>query len=78
MKTILGIILIVAGIAVFIQGLNRKDSIAGEAAEIGTNIANAVDGGARQPDHIVYMVVGGALVVVGAGVLAKRNRPLAR
>lgn len=73
MKNILGIILIIAGIAVFIQGLNRKDSLAGRAAEAGTNIANTVDGGARQPKHVVYMVVGGILVLVGAGVMVRRG-----
>jgi uncharacterized membrane protein HdeD (DUF308 family) len=73
MKNILGIILIIAGIAVFIQGLNRKDSLAGRAAEAGASIANSVDGGARQPKHVVYMVVGGILVLVGAGVMARRG-----
>ena len=78
MKNILGIILIIAGIAVFIQGWNRRDSLAGQAAAAGTNIANAVDGGARQPRHVVYMIVGGVLVVVGVGVMAKRSAPLNR
>jgi len=78
MKNILGIILIIAGIAVFIQGLNRRDSLAGAAGEVGTNIQNAVDGGARQPKHVVYMVVGGVLVVVGVGVMAKRSGSLTR
>jgi uncharacterized membrane protein YkgB len=72
MKNIIGIIVIIAGIAVFIQGLNRKDSLAGRAADAGTSIANTVDG-ARQPKHVVYMVVGGLLVLVGAGVMARRG-----
>lgn len=73
MKNILGIILIIAGAVVFYQGLNRKDSLAGQAAAAGTSLANAVDGGARQPRHVVTMIIGGALVVVGIGVLAKRT-----
>ena len=75
MKNILGIILIIAGIAVFIQGLNRKDSLVGQAASAGTNIANSIDGGARQPRHVVYMIVGGALVVIGVGAMARRSPP---
>ena len=75
MKNIIGIILIIAGVAVFILGLNRRDSLAGQAAEATTSVANAIDGGARQPRHIVYMVVGGVLVLVGVGVMAKRSNP---
>ena len=60
MKTIIGIVLIIAGIALFFQGLNRKDSLAGQAAEAGTSIANSIDGGTRTPKHVGYMVGGGA------------------
>ena len=74
MKTIIAIVLIIAGVAVFSQGLNRKDSIAGKVSEAGTNVANAFDGGARQPRHITYMVIGGVLVVAGIGLVARRNR----
>ena len=73
MKTILGLILIVAGIALFFQGLNRKDSLVGRAATTGTAIANSVDGGARTPKHVGYMVGGGVLVLVGIGVMARRG-----
>ncbi|MEO5960832.1 MAG: DUF3185 family protein [Opitutaceae bacterium] len=73
MKNILGIILIVAGIALFLQGFNRKDSLIGKASAASTTVANAVDGGARQPKHVIYMVVGGVLVVVGAGVMFRRG-----
>lgn len=78
MKTLLGIILIVAGGILFFQGLSRKDSLAGEAAELGTSIANSIDGGARTPRHVGYMVGGGALVLIGIAVMAKRSRPLSR
>jgi hypothetical protein len=73
MKTIIGIVLIVAGIALFFQGLNRKDSLVGRASEAGTRIANSVDGGARTPKHVGYMVGGGALVIVGIAVMARRG-----
>ncbi len=73
MKTIIGLVLIIAGGIIFFQGLNRKDSIAGQAASAGTNIANAVDGGVRTPKHVGYMVAGGVLVLVGIGVIARRT-----
>lgn len=73
MKTIIGIVLIIAGIALFFQGLNRKDSLVGRASEAGTRIANSVDGGTRTPKHVGYMVGGGALVLVGIGVIARRG-----
>jgi predicted permease len=73
MKTIIGIVLIIAGIALFLQGLNRKDSLAGQAATAGTSIANSIDGGARTPKHVGYMVGGGALVVVGVVLMARRG-----
>jgi hypothetical protein len=73
MKTIIGLVLIIAGIALFIQGLNRKDSIVGRAAEAGTSIANSVDGGARTPKHVGYMVGGGVLVLAGVVVMARRG-----
>ena len=73
MKIIIALALIVGGSALFYQGVNRKDSLAGRASDAGTKIANAVDGGARTPRHVVYMVVGGLLVVVGIGVATKRT-----
>ena len=73
MKTILGVILIIAGIALFFQGLNRRDSLAGRAASATTSVANSIDGGARTPKHVGYMVGGGALVLVGVAVMARRR-----
>jgi hypothetical protein len=78
MKTILAIVLIIAGIGVFFQGLNRRDSLVGRASEAGTNIANSVDGGVRQPKHVVYMVVGGVLVLAGIGLAARRTPTITR
>jgi hypothetical protein len=74
MKTIIGLICIIAGIALFFQGLNRKDSFAGQAAEASTSIANSIDGGARTPRHVGYMVGGGALALVGIAIMARRGR----
>jgi hypothetical protein len=74
MKAILGIICIVAGLALFFSGLNRKDSLAGHADRVGTSIANSFDGGVRTPTHVGYMVGGGALVLVGIAFVANRGR----
>jgi hypothetical protein len=73
MKTIIGLVLIIGGIALFFQGLNRKDSLAGQAATTGTTIANSIDGGSRTPKHVGYMIGGGVLVLVGIGVMARRG-----
>lgn len=73
MKTILSIVLIVAGVGLFFQGLNRRDSFVGQASSVGNQIANSLDGGARQPKHVVYMVVGGVLVVAGIGLATRRK-----
>jgi hypothetical protein len=74
MKNIIGIILIALGIFLFVQGLNRKDSLAGAASTAGTQVANAVDGGARQPKHVVYMVAGGIVAIIGIAVIARKPR----
>jgi hypothetical protein len=74
MKNIIGIVLIALGIFLFVQGLNRQDSIAGAASEAGTELANAVDGGARQPKHIIYMIAGGVVTIIGIGVIARKSR----
>ena len=73
MKTIIGLVCIIAGIALFFQGLNRKDSLAGRTASATTSIANSIDGGARTPEHVMYMVGGGALALVGIGLMARRG-----
>jgi hypothetical protein len=73
MKTIIGLVLIIAGIALFFLGMNRKDSLAGRAAEASTSVANSIDGGVRTPKHVGYMVGGGALVLVGIVVIARRG-----
>jgi hypothetical protein len=73
MNKIIGIVLIVLGGFLFMQGVSRKDSLVGKASEAGTSIANSVDGGTRTPKHVVYMVGGGLLVVVGAALTFRRS-----
>lgn len=75
MKSLLAVILIVVGAIVFFQGFNRKESLVGETAEVGTRVANSIDGGTRVPRHVVTMVIGGALVLVGIGLAVRRGRP---
>ena len=76
MKNIIGIILIALGIFLFVQGLTRQDSVAGAAASVGTDVANAVDGGSRQPKHIMYMVGGGVLAIIGVVVMVRKPRAI--
>lgn len=74
MKNIIGIILIALGIFLFVQGLNRKDSLVGAASEATTEVANAVDGGTRQPKHVMYMVGGSVLALIGVSVMVRKPR----
>lgn len=72
-KFLLAVVLIAGGAVLFFQGVNRKDSLVGRASDAGTKIANSLDGGARTPRHVVYMVAGGLLVVVGIGIATRRG-----
>ena len=76
MNKLIGIVLIILGCLLFVQGLNRKDSLVGKAADAGTSIANSVDGGSRTPKHVMFMVGGGALVVIGAALAFKSSSPV--
>ncbi len=73
MIKIIGLVLIVVGGILVYQGLTRKDSLFGQAAEVGTDVANKVDGGARVPKHMVSIVGGGVLILVGAGIALRRS-----
>ncbi len=72
MNKIIGIVLLVVGGFLLVKGFSRQDSLVGQTSEIGTDLANAVDGGTRQPKHIVMMVGGGILFIVGAGMAFRR------
>lgn len=74
MSKIIGIILIVVGGFLIYKGVARKDSLAGEAAEAGTSIANKVDGGARVPEHYYYLIGGGILAAVGIGATVRGGK----
>jgi uncharacterized membrane-anchored protein YitT (DUF2179 family) len=74
MKNIIGLVLILIGGALIYQGVSRKDSLAGAAAQVGTDVANAVDGKSRVPQHLVYMIGGGVLAAVGLGVLFRGGK----
>jgi len=73
MTKIIGIILIIAGGVLLFRGFARQDSLVGQASEVGTEVANAVDGGGRQPQHVVMLLGGGALLVAGAVLLLRRG-----
>jgi hypothetical protein len=73
-KLILPLLLIACGIFIIIQGTRREDSVVGVSEAIGTSVANAWDGKARQPDHIWYYVGGGALILAGAGLALRKTK----
>ena len=69
---IIGIILLLAGAALLYQGINRQNSLVGQAATAGTTVENAVDGGNHTPLHVTYIVGGSVLMAVGV-ILAFRS-----
>lgn len=71
MNKIIGIVLLLVGGALIYQGLSRKDSVVGAASEVGTDVANAVDGGGRIPKHVYYIIGGGVIAAVGVGALVR-------
>ena len=73
MNKIIGIALFVAGGFLLAYGFNRQESIVGTASEVGTSVANAIDGGGRQPRHIMMMVGGSLLLIAGAAMTFRRN-----
>ncbi|CAM2926914.1 DUF3185 family protein [Rariglobus hedericola] len=74
MSRIIGIILIVVGGFLIYQGIERKDSVAGAAAEVGTDVANAVDGKGRIPKHFYYIIGGGVIAAVGIGAVVRGGK----
>ena len=72
MTRILGIILLLVGVFLVYKGLQREDSLAGKLDKAGSEVANTVDGGNRVPNHTLYLVGGGVLIVAGAAVALKR------
>jgi hypothetical protein len=76
MKNIIGIVLIALGVFLFVQGLNRKDSLVGAASTVGAEVATSVDGGPHTPKHVLFMVAGGVVAVIGLGTLVRSSRPV--
>jgi hypothetical protein len=74
MNKIIGIVLLLVGGALIYQGMQRKDSLVGAASEVGSDIANAVDGDARIPKHYYYIGGGALLVALGLGALARGRK----
>ncbi len=74
MNKIIGLVLLLVGGVLIYQGVSRKDSVAGVAAEVGTDVANAIDGKARIPEHYYYIAGGGVLAVVGLGALLRGGK----
>ena len=70
---IVGIILIIAGGYLCYVGNQHRNSLAGGVETASVKLANKLDGKDRVADHTWYFVGGGALVVIGAFSLMRRN-----
>jgi len=71
MNKIIGIILILVGGFLIYKGVERKDSIVGGAAQVGSDVANKVDGGSRIPEHYYYIIGGAVVAAAGLGMAAR-------
>lgn len=74
MNKIIGIVLIILGGVLIYQGVGRKDSVVGAASEVGTDVANAVDGKGRIPKHYYYIIGGSVIAAVGVGALVRGGK----
>lgn len=74
MNKLIGIILVLIGGFLVYQGVERKDSVAGAMSEAGSDIANAVDGKGRIPEHYYYIIGGGVVAVAGLGVALRGSK----
>lgn len=70
-------VFIAAGIAFFVLGYSRSESVVGVADRVGTKVANAWDGRMRQPKQVMYYAAGAALLAIGA-VLVRRGQQARR
>jgi hypothetical protein len=73
MKSVIAVVLVALGIAIIVMGHNRSESVGGLVEGAATDVANAIDGEARQPDHVWYYVGGGVLIAVGAVVFFRKT-----
>jgi hypothetical protein len=73
MNRILGIILVLAGAYLLSVGISRRNSFVGHVDTAAANVANSVNGNTSAPTHVVYLVGGGLLVVLGAGIGLRRS-----
>jgi hypothetical protein len=75
MKTLVGLVLVGAGVWLFHSGWMMRDSLKGKAQRTLAGLARHVDGETRVPEHSWYMVAGAVGVLAGAGVIfAGRKR----
>lgn len=72
MIKIIGLVLVIVGGVLVFQGLSRKDSLLGQAAEAGTQVANKVDGGGRVANHFVKIGGGAVLILVGGALFFRK------
>lgn len=73
MMKLVGLVLVIVGGVLVYQGLARKDSLLGQAAEVGSSLANKVDGGSRTPKHMLQLAGGGILVLAGAVLVLRKG-----
>ncbi len=69
MKILVAIVLIGAGVWVFHTGWLQRDSLKGKTQSVLAGMASHVEGSRQLPEHTWFMIGGGAIALVGAGLL---------
>jgi len=73
-RFVLPALFITAGLLFIFVGQRRSESVVGVSDSVGTQVANAWDGKARQPKHVMYYAAGAALIAIGAVLVWRSNR----
>ncbi len=75
MKILVAILLIGAGVWLFHTGWIQRDSLKGRTQRVLAGVASHLEGSRQFPEHTWFMLGGGAMAALGAGllVLGKRN-----
>jgi putative methionine-R-sulfoxide reductase with GAF domain len=73
MNRIIGIILVLAGVYLLSVGISRRNSFVGHVDTVASNVANSVNGNTSEPTHVVYLVGGGVLILLGIGIGLRRT-----
>jgi hypothetical protein len=72
MPKIIALLLLLIGAGLVWHGFQVRDSLKGRAQAVSSDVQKSVTGDTKVTDATLFMVGGGVLAVVGAGLALKR------